>query len=71
VLPQRLAESGPVLAGLLSVGVVLAPHAHGVSHEFGHHALHIGLVLLAFVVFAALVARDVARNGWPAFSWRL
>ncbi len=36
-----------------------------------HHAFHVALPLAAFGIFAAHVARDIVRHGWPAFSWRL
>ena len=36
-----------------------------------HHVFHIVLPLAAFVIFAIFVAHDVARHGWPTFSWRL
>ncbi len=36
-----------------------------------HHTFHILLPTIAFAVFAAYVALDVFKHGWPAFSWRL
>jgi len=71
VLRQRLSDGIPWLAALVCVGVVLAPQSDSLLHELGHHGLHIGLVLGAFAIFLGAVARDIARNGWPTFSWRL
>lgn len=36
-----------------------------------HHTAHILFPTLAFAVFAAYVARDVRKQGWPTFSWHL
>ena len=36
-----------------------------------HHLAHLIFPLIAFIVFAAYVAYDVRKNGWPTFSWRL
>jgi hypothetical protein len=36
-----------------------------------HHVSHIVLPLAAFVIFATFVVQDIARHGWPTFSWRL
>jgi hypothetical protein len=62
--------------GLVSVLMVLTLSAGDALLEqlhagLGHHGLHLLLPLAAFVVFATLVAHDVRRHGWPAFSWRL
>jgi len=36
-----------------------------------HHVFHILLPVVAFVVLAVFVARDISIHGWPTFSWRL
>jgi hypothetical protein len=36
-----------------------------------HHVFHIVFPVLAFVVFALYVARDISIHGWPTFTWRL
>jgi hypothetical protein len=36
-----------------------------------HHFFHILFPLVAFVIFAAFVGRDIRAHGWPTFSWRL
>ena len=36
-----------------------------------HHTFHLLLPTLAFGVFAAFVGRDIARFGWPQFTWSL
>jgi hypothetical protein len=36
-----------------------------------HHVFHVVLPVVAFAVFAAYVAVDISKRGWPRFSWRL
>jgi hypothetical protein len=65
-----------LVCGLGSVLLVVMPSAGDALFEqlhagLGHHGLHLFLPLAAFALFASLVARDVRRHGWPAFSWRL
>ncbi len=37
----------------------------------GHHAFHIVMVGGASLLFVALAAYDIHRNGRPRFTWRL
>jgi hypothetical protein len=41
------------------------------KEQLAHHLFHMVFGLGAGVVFFAYVARDIRRNGWPSFSWRL
>ncbi|HWB70887.1 MAG TPA: hypothetical protein VG452_01615 [Egibacteraceae bacterium] len=36
-----------------------------------HHLFHVVFGAGAGVAFVGLVVVDIARNGWPSFSWRL
>jgi hypothetical protein len=53
-----LGEAGHVLLDQLNAGVA-------------HHVFHLLFPLIAFAVFAAFVAHDVGKHGWPRFTWRL
>ena len=44
---------------------------HSLRLPVSHHAFHLLFSVCAFGIFAALVAIDVRRRGWPGFSWRL
>jgi hypothetical protein len=57
-----------LLVVMVSAGDALLEQLHA---GLGHHGLHLLLPLAAIVVFTTLVAQDVRRHGWPAFSWRL
>ena len=39
--------------------------------QLAHHFFHIVFGIGAGVIFFAYVIRDIRRNGWPSFSWRL
>ncbi len=68
-------DSAPRLVLTLVGLVVLGESGHvvleGLSLDVAHHFFHLLFPLVAFVLFAAFAARDIQRNGWPTFSWRL
>ena len=39
--------------------------------QLAHHFFHIVFGIGAGLVFFTYVIRDIRRNGWPSFSWRL
>ena len=39
--------------------------------QLAHHFFHIVFGIGAGIIFFAFVIRDIRRNGWPSFSWRL
>jgi len=39
--------------------------------QLAHHLFHIVFGLGAGVIFFSFVLRDIRRNGWPSFSWKL
>ena len=45
--------------------------AHSLQVQVSHHAFHLLFSVGAVAIFAACVAVDVRRRGWPGFSWRL
>jgi len=59
----------------LVTAVAVGDTLHVLGHSFGlpvaHHAFHLIFSVGAVVIFAAYVAVDVRRRGWPGFSWRL
>lgn len=68
------AEHGwAVLVGIASVLIVVLSGSSSwqLTGTMLHHEAHIALPTLAFVIFSGGVLRDVRRNGWPSFSWRL
>jgi hypothetical protein len=72
---HSILERAPRLILLLMVLAIVGEAGHQVldqlNFDLGHHIFHIVFPLIAFAVFALFVARDVRRNGWPRFSWRL
>ena len=59
------------LVTAVAAGDTLHLFAHWVSLPLSHHAFHLLFSVGAVAIFAALVAVDVRRRGWPGFSWRL
>jgi FtsH-binding integral membrane protein len=45
--------------------------AHSLQLQVSHHAFHLLFSVGAVAIFAAYVAVDVRRRGWPGISWRL
>ena len=73
---KLLAKDGTLRLALLAVVfVVLGEAGHilldQLNLDLAHHFFHLVFPLIAFGVFAIVAARDVRRNGWPTFSWRL
>ena len=73
---KLLAKDGTLRLALLALAfVVLGEAGHmlldQLNLDLAHHFFHLLFPLVAFGVFAVVAARDVRRNGWPTFSWRL
>ena len=68
-------EVGLRAALLVSALVVLGEAGHvlleQLNLDLAHHLFHIAFPLVGFVIFGAVVARDIRVHGWPTFSWRL
>ena len=71
VATRRVVRLVFVLVALAITGEAAHMVFDQVNAVVAHHFFHIVFPLAAFLVFAALVARDVRAHGWPRFSWRL
>jgi hypothetical protein len=60
-----------VLVGLVVLGEAGHLVFDALQLDLAHHVFHIVFPLIAFAVFATYAARDIRKNGWPTFSWRL
>ena len=69
LVPPAVDQSGAARgSGFL---FVCSRFLHSAHQALGHHAAHILLIGGAALVYAGYLAVHVARNGLPAFSWRL
>lgn len=59
------------LVTAVAAGDTLHLLAHSIQLPVTHHAFHLLFSVGAVAIFAAYVAVDVRRRGWPGFSWRL
>ena len=75
MLRRDVLDRASRLTALLFFTAIVGEAGHMLFDALGvdlaHHFFHILFPMVAFVVFAAFVARDVRKNGWPQFSWRL
>ena len=56
------------IALLGEAGHQLFEHLH---RQAAHHAFHLLFVGGAVIVFSIYLVREIRRNGWPSFSWRV
>ncbi len=67
-LGLRAGALGLLLLALGEAGHHVLEHAH---QEIAHHLFHILFGAGAILVFGLYMFREVRRNGWPRFTWRL
>ena len=63
------------LAALLVPIALLGEAGHQLferlHRQAAHHAFHLIFAAGAVIVFGLYLVREIRRNGWPSFSWRL
>ena len=74
--PRQSARSWVMKVAWIGVSlVILGESGHlllsWAREQLVHHFFHIVFGIGAGLVFFAFVIRDIRRNGWPSFSWRL
>ena len=66
-----LRKAGFYLVTAVAAGDTVHLLVHTLRLPLSHHFFHLAFSIAAAGIFAAYVAIDVRRRGWPGFSWAL